>query len=1004
MTRSIRSLSILLVILMGTPILAAESHLQMINPESIIQSGSANAAKTVVDTLLLIGPHGSGAWYNGQFEAANGTPNWQGWTSQDLTKREGNFWHISTYNAADLNAHGEGNHALWCGSIEFPSCDESDEDGGYGNNWYEIIDWYGTVEDGSQPCNVGIEAWMSYDLEPGYDYLFLKAMMADDNTVVLFDVDGQATNEHLLNQVTYSPIDYLGENGDQVHLQFVVTTDGSWSDQDCLYPTIGACQIDDIRITMDNGGIDSLSEFEDGTMGDWELGEPPYVGDFAKLWMSLEDIDPCATNSSSQVAFIDDGQVVPGTGGTMCIDWCYGPGGYVVNPSGGLAGDDFHLNNIVLSPVMDVSGLITAGYQLEYDFYSHEDFSFNSPGIFVYFQVRSTTSDDPAALEFAPWVSNNFIDFLPGQYMRLSWDVSSLVEQEAKYLQVSIGALELGFQWGIDGLNSTPAPYIDNVRLSSFPVGGPHLRALTAELAQDGFPASGQLDLDNLASNSVRFDMARAVNPSAEPMVVSGDSIICEVVPLRDDAVLFGEPKLHYRLKANPVFDDFRTSGLPNLGSVDGWVTNNSNGNIWQDHYAFDLPDEGFLFPGDILHYYIAATDDVLGDHQTSTLPADTTGFSKMDDPLAFDPVFTVRALPSVDGYDEIVYQTNDILFWDDSRHENRPEWYSALANSGLIIGENCDEFFTTETRIGFGNGLGVKATVEQLAGYSTILYTSGAAYRETIIEADAILLVQWLELGDKNLLVTGDDLMSDLHQGYSAARQLLDYYIGVEVHHDELPMLISGQSSPLIAPEGSWGFYPDVNWIAHGGCPQVNSFDAVVALDHSIRLASFTNPSGTPDYPYTAMTICETLGTVVSLPYGLEFILTDPQGGGNSTGMSARSLVLRYALDLFGVSPIFPTDTPEAISLQVDNFPNPFNPSTTIEFVLPKAEHLSVKVYDLRGKLVSTLVDEQRAAGPGQVVWAGTNDQGGEVSSGVYFYQLKAGDEVRVRKMSLIK
>ena len=69
------------------------------------------------------------------------------------------------------------------------------------------------------------------------------------------------------------------------------------------------------------------------------------TGDFAHLWTGLMDLDTCRDNFSTQEAFIDDGQVVPGTGGSPCITWCYGPGGWIVNTTGGLAGPDEHIQN-----------------------------------------------------------------------------------------------------------------------------------------------------------------------------------------------------------------------------------------------------------------------------------------------------------------------------------------------------------------------------------------------------------------------------------------------------------------------------------------------------------------------------------------------------------------------------------------------------------------------------------------------------------------------------------
>ena len=88
MTWSMRSIVILLVIFINSPLFAATDYPRLVNPDDILASQSSALAKTAADTVLLIGPHGSGAWYNDQFERENGVPDWQGWTSEDLTKNE----------------------------------------------------------------------------------------------------------------------------------------------------------------------------------------------------------------------------------------------------------------------------------------------------------------------------------------------------------------------------------------------------------------------------------------------------------------------------------------------------------------------------------------------------------------------------------------------------------------------------------------------------------------------------------------------------------------------------------------------------------------------------------------------------------------------------------------------------------------------------------------------------------------------------------------------------
>ena len=87
-------------------------------------------------------------------------------------------------------------------------------------------------------------------------------------------------------------------------------------------------------------------------------------------------------------------------------------------------------------------------------------------------------------------------------------------------------------------------------------------------------------------------------------------------------------------------------------------------------------------------------------------------------------------------------------------------------------------------------------------------------------------------------------------------------------------------------------------------------------------------------------------------------------------------------------------------------NHPNPFNPSTTISFQLPggAATRITLKVYDLRGKVVRTLIDDVREPGVHTAFWDGRDDSGRGVASGVYLYRLKAGDFSQTRKMVLLK
>jgi len=113
-----------------------------------------------------------------------------------------------------------------------------------------------------------------------------------------------------------------------------------------------------------------------------------------------------------------------------------------------------------------------------------------------------------------------------------------------------------------------------------------------------------------------------------------------------------------------------------------------------------------------------------------------------------------------------------------------------------------------------------------------------------------------------------------------------------------------------------------------------------------------------------------------------------------------------RLALDYFddcvtGVDDI----APSALVLKLyQNYPNPFNPLTTIRFYMPERGHASLRIYNVRGELVRTLIDDSTPKGEIIVTWDGTDDRGRKVGSGVYFYELRAGNDRVSRKMILLR
>jgi hypothetical protein len=85
-------------------------------------------------------------------------------------------------------------------------------------------------------------------------------------------------------------------------------------------------------------------------------------------------------------------------------------------------------------------------------------------------------------------------------------------------------------------------------------------------------------------------------------------------------------------------------------------------------------------------------------------------------------------------------------------------------------------------------------------------------------------------------------------------------------------------------------------------------------------------------------------------------------------------------------------------------NYPNPFNPSTTIRYNLPRTSQVLLSIYNILGQEIVTLVNAKQIPGDKSVVWDGRDHFGKQVSSGIYIYQVQAGDYSKSRKMVLLR
>lgn len=156
------------------------------------------------------------------------------------------------------------------------------------------------------------------------------------------------------------------------------------------------------------------------------------------------------------------------------------------------------------------------------------------------------------------------------------------------------------------------------------------------------------------------------------------------------------------------------------------------------------------------------------------------------------------------------------------------------------------------------------------------------------------------------------------------------------------------------------------------------------------------------------------------SIPPGAKVYLLDHDVGqfvdlreqpGYTFVLRERSVVktpddARFSVIVGSASFIDATRLPELPTAHAlhQNYPNPFNPTTVIRYDVARAGAVRINIYNVRGALVRTLVDERREPGRYEVGWGGENNNGQRVSSGVYFYRLSAAGFTRTRKMVLLK
>ena len=205
-----------------------------------------------------------------------------------------------------------------------------------------------------------------------------------------------------------------------------------------------------------------------------------------------------------------------------------------------------------------------------------------------------------------------------------------------------------------------------------------------------------------------------------------------------------------------------------------------------------------------------------------------------------------------------------------------------------------------------------------------------------------------------------------------------------------------------VLSPPPSPGFFSQLQWKNEGYFKDMRN--AATSPD-TFRVRYWRNGSGQIVVRWNSATLPANRNFRITDDFNLNTFSLDMR--------SADSLVVDNHPILFDQLRIIATaptalDDFGAISPNefwlAQNFPNPFNPETVIRYQLPEHQHVMLKIVDLRGQTVTTLVNDVQFSGNYEVKWDGKDVRGNAAASGFYLYQLRAGNFSETRKMLLIR
>jgi hypothetical protein len=965
-------------------------------PRPVKQGYSSDAERG--DRVLLarpLAPYDTFVVAEFDFEHSSGYgPDPQGWFPVDLTAQSGTYFHVDNFNVPA----GGGTQAIWCGarpdSVE-PLCTYQALPG-YGNDWEQMF----TSVTFPRSGDVTLTYEINYDTEPGYDFVWVQYMDTTDNWVDLKYYEGQATD--VLGSVMI-PADV---SPDSIKVRFYFHADGAYSDEDGKWDTAaGACQIDNIVLSDTAGVIDSQNfeaEAIDALVtldGDWAAEIPTPFGDFASLYsgLMLKQEDPCFVNASYMWAFLD--------GSTTYGCASQGHENEFVIPFQNDDGLFFHagIQSPVIDLTMDIHGTpVPADVDttlLICDVYM--DLPLDNL-VFFYFASQNYPSAGGCPDN---WVYSKFFWYEDIANWKQFDDENFFLPVNGEAARLRLLGIDNCPQWCSSigsGQCHTKAPYIDNVKLVRIRATGPTWEVRPDQaLLNDGFPADGT------TTGTARMDMAANASQSGfTPR--AGDSVVVSVWDAKHG---LGMDATGTDPTRAAIYMYVRSSGGhtgPGIAGDEGLYV--SDDGMWTrllcdsavgpysfivDHYACDLNDNLFL-PGDHVEFYYSATNGI----GETNFYSSQTGVV-LDEGLVRANPDEAQCLPS---------GTSDVLLVDYFGNDETHTYFDQIFDQLGVI--TFDRFNGRAARSsGYSYPyIAQRTTGAQLAQmYSTIIWygsSFGSLQEEEIDLLISFLEDQSLGVRDANLYLTGSNLIQSLRYNWHMKGKLgIDFNsvnLGYHTNYFDMNPLVTATAGSIF----EHGSVPDEFYLhacKKGSLPQ--RFDVLTTANTGVGEMAYGSPPSATYFATISNAYVDTAITVKTVTDGFDALaIRDNEPGYPYDLVDHVADILAW----FGHS-VAQTDVATPLLQKnelAQNYPNPFNPSTTILFQIGEPGMVSIKIYDVAGRLIDTLINEEMSPSQGghEVRWSGTDQFGNNVASGVYLYRLTTNSFQQTRKLVLLK